>query len=288
MKHTPVLLEEICQFVPENAKIIVDGTLGHGWHTEEFLKRFPDVKVVGIDIDQSILEKTKNNLENFRDRIIFERWSYVQIKDILEKNWIAEVDYILLDLWVNLEHFKDHSRGFSIKWEWNLDMRFDQSLEISAFDVVNKYPKDKLQKVFIDYADFTEKKALEIAENILSNRNQKEIKTTFDLKKTLNECWLWEKACTVIFQAIRIEVNWEINNLKLFLKNAPWLLKKGWRLAVISYHSTEDKEVKYTFKDLLETGDFVLFTKKVIMPNYKEIQKNKPSRSAKLRVLEKN
>lgn len=281
----PVMLEEIIKSIPLDPKTIVDWTLGHGWHTKEILERFTSIqRLFGFDLDPNILKDTKKRLSNYSDKIEFVWKSYSYISEVL---WDIKVDFVLLDLGVNMEHFKDGSRGFSLNIDADLDMRFDDKNGKSAYDILNKYNSMDLAKVFIEYAEFTDQKSQEIARQIIQSRKASPIKTTFDLKKILNQLGLWQKASVVIFQAIRIETNKEIDNLKLFLEQVPNILSDWWKCGIISFHSVEDRLVKIYFKDLCKSGEFKLSYKKALKPNYKEVEKNRASRSAKYRVLEK-
>lgn len=281
IKHIPVLLNEVLQSIPENARFLVDGTLGHGGHTQAILDKFPQISVLWIDRDPLIFAKTQENLSWYANRFQAKQWSYADI-DILQTN---KSDYILLDIWVNMEHYKDTSRGFSINWDATLDMRFDPNQGISAQQRIARASAADLEICFIDYADFTPEKAKELANSIIRARNRSPITSTRQLRQVLYDCWLWWPASSVIFQAIRIEVNQELEQLKIFLQKLPNLLNPGGRCWIITFHSIEDRIVKNYFKELLQKG-WNLYTKKAIQPNYKEVQKNKASRSAKLRIIE--
>ena len=283
--HVPVMLDEVLDSVPQNSKTIVDGTLGHGWHTREILQKFWHVqKLYWFDLDPNILSETKERLSDFSNKIHFVQSSYTNISNVL---WAIKADFVLLDLWVNMEHFKDWSRGFSINYDSDLDMRFNDKQWMSAYDILNQYSIDDLVRVFVDYAEFTEKKSKEIAREIIKYRAASKIKTTFELKNVLWKAGLWQKASVVIFQAIRIETNKEIDNLKLVLEQIPDILSDWWRCGIISFHSIEDRVVKFFFKKLSKQKWFSLVSKKAIKPHYKEVQKNRASRSAKYRVIEK-
>jgi 16S rRNA (cytosine1402-N4)-methyltransferase len=195
-------------------------------------EKFPDAKIIGLDIDQKMLEKaelrTKSSVSpllatSFKkeDTIEFVHDSYANIDTILKDR---KADFILLDLGVNLEHFLATERGFSLKGNAPLDMRFDQGMTKTAADVVNTYPASDLQSLFIRYADFTESKAQELADTIVRERKKARIATTFELKHVLGLCGLGNSAVAVIFQAIRIEVNGELANLDAFLKKFPLVL----------------------------------------------------------------
>jgi len=282
--HTPVLLHEVCSFLDSESKLIVDCTLGHGWHAAALLALAKNVKLIGIDVDEHMMNTAKEILKSYANRIRYVHGNYADIKDILR--W-KKADFILNDLGVNLEHFKAVERGFSIRWMAPLDMRFDTTQATTAADIVNKYSIDQLQNIFEIYADFSSPKALELAQHIVTTRKQKPIITTHDFKAILNECGLGDKACTVIFQSLRIETNKEMDNLKTFLSAFPETLNSGWRCLVITYHSIEDRLVKQAFNELVDTRKYKLVTKKPIKPNYKEVAANRASRSAKLRIIER-
>jgi 16S rRNA (cytosine1402-N4)-methyltransferase len=188
----------------------------------ELLSIAKDAKLVGFDVDEKMMDKAKIQIgtrdEELGTRIEYVHGNYADIVSVLDGR---KADYILNDLGVNLEHFKDVERGFSIRGEAALDMRFDTSKGMSAADLVRTYSIDQLKNIFEIYADFSSPKALELAKHIVTTRKQKPIKTTQDLKLVLNACGLGDKACTVIFQAIRIEVNSELDNLKRFLSEFP-------------------------------------------------------------------
>lgn len=282
IKHIPVLLEEVLQSIPETTKNLVDGTLGHGGHTQAILDKFPDISVLWIDRDPNIFAATQEKLKKSGNRFQAIQWSYADI-DILTNN--KKSDYILLDIWVNMEHYKDTSRGFSINWDADLDMRFDPTQWISAKHWIARSSVADLEKCFIEYADFTSEKARELANMIIRARNKSPLTTTRQLRQVLYDCGLWWPASSVIFQAIRIEINKELEQLKIFIQKLPGLLVPGGRCGIITFHSIEDRIVKNSFKELLQKG-WILYTKKAIQPTYQEIKRNKASRSAKLRIIE--
>jgi len=293
--HTPVMLDEVCEYLPQNPQRIVDCTLGHGWHTMALLSLAKQATVVAFDVDQLMMDKARLQLTTKMDkngqklldidkRVEFVHGNYADIVAVLA--W-RKADYILNDLGVNLEHFKAVERGFSIRGEAPLDMRFDTSQAKTAATVVGTYSIAQLTTLFEQYADFSPSKALELAQHIVTKRKEHPIMTTQDLKLILNACGLGDKACTVIFQSIRIEVNNELDNLQKFLLAFPETLNLSWRCCMITYHSIEDRFVKQAFAALAATGKYRLVTKKAIKPNYKEVARNRAARSAKIRVLEK-
>lgn len=286
--HTPVMLDEVCEYLPQNSQLIVDCTLGHGWHTMALLSLAKQATVVAFDVDQLMLKKAKLRIQNaewdISKRVEFVHGNYADIDVVLGER---KADYILNDLGVNLEHFKAVERGFSIRGEAPLDMRFDTLQAKTAATVVGTYSVAQLTTLFETYADFSSAKALELAQHIVTKRKEHPIVTTQDLKLILNACGLGDKACTVIFQSIRIEVNNELDNLQKFLLAFPKTLHLSWRCCMITYHSIEDRFVKQAFAALAPTGKYRLVTKKAIKPNYKEVAVNRAARSAKIRIIEK-
>jgi len=287
--HTPVLLHEVCWLLAPESKLIVDCTLGHGWHAMQLLTLAKNATLIGIDVDELMMDKAKNIIENWKlkieNRIQYVRGNYADIQTIV---WGKKADFILNDLWVNLEHFKAVERGFSIRGDAPLDMRFDTQQSLTAAKILATYTQDQLTTIFETYADFSTSKARELAHAIISTRKEHPLLTTQDFKTVLNSCGLGYKACIVIFQSLRIEVNGEMDNLKRFLAAFPKVLNLAWRCLVINYHSIEDRLVKQAFNELVVTGKYHLVTKKPIVPNYKEVALNRAARSAKLRVIELN
>lgn len=286
--HTPVLLQEVCSFLNPESKLIVDCTLGHGGHAMALLSLAKDARLIGFDVDALMLKKAEFRIQNsewnISSRIEYVHGNYSDIKNVLGER---KSDFILNDLGVNLEHFKAVERGFSIRGNAPLDMRFDTDQDQTAADIVNTYTRDQLRYIFEQYADFSAPKALELAQHIVTTRKENPIVTTQDFKSVLNACWLWDKACTVIFQSLRIETNKELDNLKSFLSVFPETLHSAWRCLIITYHSTEDRFVKQVFNELIATGNYKLLSKKAIKPNYKEVAINRAARSAKLRIIER-
>lgn len=285
INHIPVMLNEVLDSILPSYQIIVDGTLGHGGHSKAILEKFSEIKkLFWFDLDPNILQETKKKLSEFSNKIEFIWSSYVNIPKAL---WKEKADFVLLDLWVNMEHFKDWERGFSLNYDSKLDMRFDNKSWRSAYDIVNNYSLQDLTAIFVNYAEFTTQKSQEIAKKISDMRKIKKIETTFELKHILNQVGLGQKASVVIFQAIRIETNKEIDNLKMFLDNVPNILSNWWRCGIITFHSIEDRIVKNYFKSLSSSQGFRLIYKKALQPSYQEVGSNRASRSAKYRLLEK-
>ena len=282
--HTPVMLNEIIGFVPSKYGVFIDGTLWHGGHSNWILSKFDWVELVWIDKDIGMIKKAKNVLAQYKNKKQYFEMSYSKIWEIVNSLWWRKIDYLLLDLWVNMEHFKDASRGFSIKSDWPLDMRYDRSGGMSAKQLIWKYSEYKITNMLQQWGDFSQWYAKKIATTI--NKYIKNIDTTQQLTDVLKDIGMNSRKIAVVFQCIRIEVNNELEDLTQFL-NIFWEYLSSWgRCTIITYHSIEDRMVKLKFKEMAENG-FSILTKKVIKPNWIEIKKNRASKSAKLRVIEK-
>jgi len=296
--HNPVLLSESIDGLNINPSgIYVDVTFGGGGHSKEILNRLGlDGKLFAFDQDEDALQ---NEIDDERFVLIHENFRF--IKRFLRFQGVTKVDGILGDLGVSSHQFDEAERGFSTRFDADLDMRMDQQGDLSAYHVINKYEEEKLSSVLFQYGELRNARAL--AKEIVASRANNEIKTSFELKQVLQRFLPKSKEHKIlaqIFQAIRIEVNQEIEVLKEFLLQTPGLLKTEGRLSVISYHSLEDRLVKRFIQNGLFEGepekDFygnisgVPFKKdgKLIVPSQKEIKENSRARSAKLRIAIKN
>lgn len=294
LRHHPVLAKETYDNLPHPLKHSFDWTFWHGGHVEYFFTHLSEdnpeeaknLNLVACDVDETILAKWKDFVKDWQSQITFFHRSYADILDISKET--GRFDFMLLDLWVNLEHFKDGSRWFSIKSNAPLDMRFDRSKWEPATKLINQWNKQEIEDLLIKYGDFTPRNAEYVSKWIIEARKKKYIETTYDLTDVLHELWFWEKRIAVIFQAIRIQTNHELNQLETFLKDFKDWLNIWWRCAIMTYHSIEDRMTKIAFKELEDSGKFHLVNKKVIQPNYKEVEANKAARSAKLRIIEKD
>lgn len=291
--HNPVLLFESVDGLAIDPKgVYVDVTFGGGGHSREILKRLgPEGKLFAFDQDEDALQ---NAIDDKRFVLIPENFRH--IKRFLRLHGVKKVDGILADLGVSSYQFDEASRGFSTRFDADLDMRMRKKEGLSAYDVVNTYKEEDLSSMFYQYGELRNSKA--IAKEIVLARSNKEIKTSFDLKEVLRKFLPKPKEHKIlaqIFQAIRIEVNQEMEVLKEFLLQTTELLKEGGRLSVISYHSLEDRLVKRFLQNGLFEGepekDFygninVPFKKagKLIIPSAEEIKENNRARSAKLRI----
>ncbi|MCF6296036.1 MAG: 16S rRNA (cytosine(1402)-N(4))-methyltransferase RsmH [Flavobacteriaceae bacterium] len=294
--HKPVLLKESVNGL--NIKedgVYVDVTFGGGGHSREILKQLGNKgRLIAFDQDQDAL---LNTIDDSRFLLINENFRY--IKRFLRFHGVKTVDGILADFGVSSHQFDVAERGFSTRFEANLDMRMNQQEILSAHTVVNEYEEQQLRQVFWQYGELRNAPAL--ARTIVAERKNEEIKTTEELKSVLKKYlpdYRKNKILAQIYQAIRIEVNQEIEALKEFLLQTPELLKKGGRLSAISYHSLEDRLVKRFIrsgmfegepeKDMF--GNFSVPLKrigKLIIPTQDEIDLNNRARSAKLRIAEK-
>ena len=306
-KHISVLLNESVDAlnIKENG-IYADGTLGGGGHSEKILERLSGSGLlIGIDRDAEAICAAKKRLEKFTN-VIYENTNFKNIKDILIRNSIENIDGAVLDLGVSSYQLDNADRGFSYIADSRLDMRMDLSSELDAYKVVNTYSEENLAKIFFEYGE--EKFSRRIASQIVKTRGEKPIATTLELSELVKKC-IPQKTVKKgshpakrVFQAIRIEVNGELAILEGALNDFFDVLKPGGRLAVISFHSLEDRIVKNTFASLAKgcvcPKDFPvcvcgkkprgkIITRKAVVPSDDEIDRNKRSKSSKLRVIEK-
>jgi len=294
--HNPVLLKETVDGLDIDPNgIYVDVTFGGGGHSKEILKRLGEEgRLFAFDQDSDAL---KNTIDDDRFTLIHENFRFV--KRFLRFHGIKEVDGVLADFGVSSHQFDVAERGFSTRFEANLDMRMNQASELSAFHVVNKYNEDALRKVFLEYGELRAAPAM--ARLIVEHRKTEQIITSEQLKSVLSKFLPprhENKILAQIYQAIRIEVNQEIEVLKEFLLQMPEILNVGGRLSFISYHSLEDRLVKRFIRNGMFEGEperdmfgnFEVPLKKVnglIIPSKEEIKINNRARSAKLRIAEK-
>lgn len=300
--HTSVLLDEVINsFKDIHLESFADGTLGAGGHAEAFLSVHPEIrKFYGFDQDQTALELSKERLKGFKQVEYIHR-NFSEMSEVIP---LGSLDGVLVDLGVSSMQFDRAERGFSFQKEGPLDMRMDQSNPLSAYEVVNEWSEEELGRIFREYGE--ERFWRKCAGFICHARKQQKLQTTADLKKVLHHALGPKREgidpATRVFQAIRIAVNGELEHLEKFLKELLPLLKPKGRIAIISFHSLEDRMVKQFFQyeadDKLSTegkrGMFLdktptvrIVTRKPIVPTEEEIASNKRARSAKLRVIEK-
>ncbi len=286
--HISVLLQEAVDALGvQVGKNYIDGTLGGGGHTGEILRR--GGRVLGVDFDEDALEYVRKQLTINNSQLTLARGNFKDIDALAKENGFENVVGILLDIGVSSHHFDTAERGFSFQKEGPLDMRMDQTLNVKAADLINILTKGEMYELFTKLGE--EWGSRPIIESIISARQIKPIETTGELAQIISKVAPRSKSesnpATRIFQALRIAVNDELNSLREVLPKAVALLAPGGRLAVISFHSLEDRIVKHAFKDFESEGLGKIITKKPIIPTEQEVVHNKRARSAKLRIFEK-
>lgn len=285
--HTSVLLRETIDWLQvEAGKEYIDATLGGGGHTAEILER--GGKVLGIDQDQEALDEVAEKIKVGKE-LILAKGNFKDIDSLAHDNGFQSLSGIIFDLGVSSHQFDQGSRGFSFQKEGPLDMRMDRDQKVKAADLIHILTKGELYELFTKLGE--ERFARPILTSIVRARQIKKIETTTELAEIINKVVPYRQKginpATRVFQALRIAVNDELNNLIEALPKARDLLGEGGRLAVITFHSLEDRIVKHQFRDWAEKGLGEVLTKKPVIPGEEEIEHNKRSRSAKLRVFER-
>ncbi len=295
--HIPVLVEEVMSLLqcgPQ--KTYVDATLGGGGHALEILERTePDGILIGLDWDEDAVAEAGKVLMPFGDRAKIVRENFVHLPEVLKSMRIKEVDGILLDLGLSSLQIENRERGFSLKGEGPLDMRMDQRLDRTAADLVNRLSLKELEKTLSEYSE--ERWAKGIAKAIVEERARTSIDTTQTLRRIVHRAIPRRfhsrkiDPATKTFQAFRIRLNEELENLRQMLETGWRLLRKGGRMCVISFHSLEDRMVKETFRRGERKGEngsaLRVITKKPVRPSEEERRRNPRSRSARLRCAER-
>ena len=305
-KHISVLLNEsISSLNLKENSIIVDATLGYGGHSSYILDRIKKGYLFAFDQDSEAIRHSTDRLSKIGTNFTIIKSNFVHMKEELEKLGVDQVDGVLFDLGVSSPQLDEKERGFSYHEDARLDMRMDQEQKLSAYEVVNEYTKEQLTRIFTLYGE--DKFASNIAKKIVEYRVNKPIETTLELVEIIKTAVpmkfrLDKHPARQIFQAIRIEVNHELDVIEPALLQALSLLKVGGRVAVITFHSLEDRIVKNVFKEKCAIDDkvrglpnipdeylpdFKLVTNKAIVPSNEELEKNPRARSSKLRVIER-
>ena len=308
MEHRSVLCEKTIEFLQIHGEgIYVDGTLGRGGHTMQIASQLTSGHLYAFDKDMQAIQETEERLQLYQDRITVIHADFRQMKRYLKDYDVFAVDGVLLDLGVSSPQFDDPARGFSYRFNARLDMRMDQQESLDAWKIVNTYEQKELTRILSTYGE--ERFASSIARAIVAQRSIAAINTTFELvdviKKALPPAVRNEKGhpAKKTFQALRIEVNHELDALREGLVEACALLKKNGRCAVITFHSLEDRIVKTYFKELtsasyvqpklpikaaeIEPASYRLITRKPIVADLRELEQNHRAHSAKLRVIER-
>jgi len=296
-QHIPVLLNEVLSLMDlKGSECVVDGTINGGGHSYEIAKRLKeDGMLIGIDVDESALEVSRERLKNLPPKIILRRGNFRNIDEIVSAQGVEKVDRILFDLGWSSNQFENPERGFSFMYDGPLSMTLstkEEEYPFTAWNVVNEWSEESLVDIFRFYGE--EKFARRIAHAIVKKREEKAIERTKELAEIIKDAIptrFHKKGihpATRVFQAIRIAVNDELTVLREGLEKAFSLLKPGGRLLVISFHSLEDRIVKQFMRDRASQGEGVLLTKKPIRASEKEKEINPRSRSALLRGIKRN
>ncbi len=307
LTHRPVLLDECIEALNIRPQgVYLDGTLGRAGHSREIAKRLTTGRLVCMDRDQAALDAAQERLADFREKVTLVHSNFDQVDEILDKLSLAGADGMLFDLGVSSPQLDDGERGFSYMVDAPLDMRMDRSGGITAGDVVNTWPQEELRRILFQYGE--ERYAPQIAAAIARRRRERPVATTLELVEIIKGAMpakaLKEKQHPAkrSFQAVRIAVNDELASVERMLQRAVPRLKRGGRLAVITFHSLEDRIVKTGLAEFARgcvcppdfpvcvcgrTPDVKLVNRKPVLPSQRELEENPRARSAKLRVAEK-
>ncbi len=301
--HIPVLLEEVISGLNlKDGKTVVDGTLGGAGHSKAILERYKGINLIAFDRDIEAIEFSKKRLNKYESQVTFNHTNYKNVPKVLDL-LNCKVDAILLDLGVSSHQIDDKDRGFSFRFDSALDMRMNTEDLLTADMVVNEYTEENLANIIYNYGE--ERLSRKIAKDIV---NARPVKTTFQLKEIIEKCVSRYNKREVkssiqrVFQAIRIEVNDELNGLYDLFLSLPKYLNKGGRIAIITFHSLEDRIVKQAFNELSTNcvcppelpicvcnhkAQVKLINKKPITAKDEELKNNSRSSCAKLRIVEK-
>lgn len=288
--HIPVLLNEVLKYLnPQPNQNFVDATVGDGGHARAILeKTAPNGKLIATDRDVDSIVRAKSNLKEFENRVIFVNDSFGNISKIIAESGFNRIEGILFDFGMSTSQLENSGRGFSFQKDEILDMRYDAKIPITAEDILNDYSELKLFEIFKKLGE--EPKSKIIARAIVNARKKKRIRTTKELveiiEKVLRRRGKLHPA-TLIFQALRIEVNQELSEIEKALVDVPKVLPSGGRATFISFHSLEDRLIKNWAKDLSKKNIIKILNKKPLTASAEELKVNPKSRSARLRVIEK-
>jgi len=289
--HKPVMPSEVLGYVaPRRGDVIVDATLGTGGHAWEIAARLGGEGVlIGLDIDPEMVELARRNLSGFGDVTRLYCASYTEIRQVLEDAGVEAADGLVADLGFCSVQMEDPGRGFSFSKDGPLDMRMGRSHGVTAADIVNRFSAADLATLFREAGQ--ERFASRIASEIVRVRRTSPIRRTSELARLIERVVRGPRRkthpATRVFQALRIAVNGELENLETLLGELPGILAPGGRAVILTFHSLEDKCVKRSFKELAGQGGFEILTKHVVKPSDEEIAANRRARSAKLRAIRK-
>ena len=289
--HVPVMVEEVCGLLSAHGPLaFVDVTVGTGGHAEAML-RATKARMLGLDRDADALEVARERLAEFGDRVVLERANFSELASVMRTHHVEGADAILADLGMSSFALDDPERGFSFRADGPLDMRMDNRQTLRARDIVNEESEVELARIIYTYGE--ERGSRRIARMIVEARRRSPIETTAELRAVVERALGAHRRggvnpATRTFQALRIAVNQEVESLAALLRDGPAMLNPGGRMAVISYHSLEDRPVKERFRGLADSDDYALLTRKVIKPSSSETARNPRARSAKIRCIERS
>ena len=289
--HIPVLQNEVAKFLdPKPNNDYVDCTIGEGGHAQAILEKIlPNGKLLGIDLTEELIEALKLKFKDFKQNLVLVCDNFSNLKEIAEKHGFRNVSGVLFDLGLSSWHLEKSGKGFSFMREEPLDMRYEGG--VSAEEIVDGCSEEEIARILKEFGE--ERFARRIAKTIVEKRRVKPIKTTFQLVDVVRSAvplWYQKRRihfATKTFQALRIAVNGELENLKETLPQAVDILKTGGKIVVISFHSLEDRIVKNFFRENSKNGKLKILTKKPVVPTIEEVRVNPRARSAKLRVAVK-
>jgi len=295
IEHIPVLAETLAEQInlPRDG-VMVDATVGHGGHSYLFGKNLgPEGVIFGLDVDKESIQRAQFNLKDLTCKVILIHANFSEITEQVHSQGIEKVDFILADLGLCSAQLADVNMGLSFQTDSPLDMRFDKRLKTTAADIINNTEENALADLIYEFGE--DRASRRIARFIVQHRKDEPITTTGKLAEIICKAlrrsgkkkWTRIHPATRTFQALRIAVNKELENLEKLLSSAPQLLKKKGKIAVISFHSLEDRLVKNSFKKNKKDNIYSDITKKPIVPSEQEIAKNPRARSAKLRIAQK-
>jgi 16S rRNA (cytosine1402-N4)-methyltransferase len=291
--HIPVLADSLVEQInlPQDA-VMVDATIGQGGHSLLFGKRLgPKGAIIGLDVDTNAVQRAQSVLEGLQCRVILVNSNFTDVADVIHGQGFEKVDFILADLGVCSAQLEDDTMGLSFQRNMPLDMRLDKRLKTTAADIINRADEKTLADLIYKFGE--ERASRRIARFIVEHRRREPITTTGQLAAIVSSAlgksgqWTRIHPATRTFQALRIAVNNEMDNLAVLLDSAPQLLEKNGYIAVISFHSLEDRIVKTNFKDNKNKGIYTIVTKKPVTPSRSEVLQNRRARSAKLRIAQR-
>lgn len=290
MAHIPVLTKEVLEYLyPKANQNFIDATVGDGGHASAILeKTMPNGKLIAVDRDPASVARAKSNLSKFGNRVLYINDSFGNLSEIVKNSKIEPISGILFDFGMSSSQLQNSGRGFSFQKDEILDMRYNPRNSVTAEDIVNEYSENKLAEVFKKWGE--EPRALKIAAAIVEVRKKNRIKTTQELVRIIEKVARRRDRlhpATLIFQALRIEVNGEIREIERALEVVPKILNKNSRAAFISFHSLEDRLIKNWSRDLSKKRIIKILNRKPITTSTEELKINSRSRSAKLRIFEK-